>query len=58
MKVKAIYPGTFDPLTNGHSDLVLRAARLFDSVVVGVASNPSKQPLFSLEERVQLAEQA
>ena len=38
MKVKAIYPGTFDPLTNGHSDLVLRAARLFDSVVVGVAS--------------------
>ena len=58
MKVKAIYPGTFDPLTNGHSDLVLRAARLFDSVVVGVASNPSKQPLFSLEERVQLAELA
>ncbi|WP_213996010.1 pantetheine-phosphate adenylyltransferase [Arsukibacterium sp.] len=58
MKVKAIYPGTFDPLTNGHSDLVLRAARLFDSVVVGVASNPSKQPLFSLDERVQLAEQA
>lgn len=58
MKVKAIYPGTFDPLTNGHSDLVLRAARLFDSVVVGGASNPSKQPLFSLDERVQLAEQA
>jgi pantetheine-phosphate adenylyltransferase len=57
-KVKAIYPGTFDPLTNGHSDLVLRAARLFDAVVVGVASNPSKQPLFSLDERVKLAEQA
>jgi pantetheine-phosphate adenylyltransferase len=57
MKTKAIYPGTFDPLTNGHSDLVQRAARLFDQVIVAVASNPSKQPLFSLTERVQLAEQ-
>lgn len=58
MKIRAIYPGTFDPLTNGHADLVLRAARLFDSVVVAVAANPSKQPLFSLEERVALAKQA
>ncbi|MDP5185847.1 MAG: pantetheine-phosphate adenylyltransferase [Alishewanella sp.] len=58
MKIRAIYPGTFDPLTNGHADLVLRAARLFDSVVVAVASNPSKQPLFTLEERVELARAA
>src|SRR5690606_30970761 len=58
MKIKAIYPGTFDPLTNGHADLVQRAARMFDSVIVGVAANPSKQPLFSLAERVALAQQA
>lgn len=58
MKIKAIYPGTFDPLTNGHADLVQRAARLFDSVIVGVAANPSKQPLFTLAERVALAQQA
>jgi len=57
MKTKAIYPGTFDPITNGHSDLVLRAARLFDEVIVAIAANPSKQPLFSLAERVALAEQ-
>ncbi|MDZ7901740.1 MAG: adenylyltransferase/cytidyltransferase family protein [Rheinheimera sp.] len=54
MKTKAIYPGTFDPLTNGHSDLVIRAAKLFDEVIVAVASNPSKQPMFSLAERVEL----
>jgi pantetheine-phosphate adenylyltransferase len=58
MKIKAIYPGTFDPLTNGHADLVQRAARMFDTVIVGVAANPSKQPLFSLQERVSLAQQA
>jgi len=58
MKYKAIYPGTFDPLTNGHADLVQRAARMFDTVIVGVAANPSKQPLFSLQERVALAQQA
>ena len=57
MKTKAIYPGTFDPLTNGHSDLVIRAAKLFDEVIVAVASNPSKQPMFSLAERVELAQQ-
>lgn len=55
MKVVALYPGTFDPITNGHSDLVRRAARLFDQVVVAVAANPTKQPLFSLEQRVELA---
>jgi pantetheine-phosphate adenylyltransferase len=57
MKTKAIYPGTFDPLTNGHADLVLRASRLFDEVILAVAANPSKQPMFSLAERVALAEQ-
>lgn len=57
MKTKAIYPGTFDPLTNGHTDLVIRAARLFDEVILAVAANPSKQPMFSLEERVALAQQ-
>lgn len=49
-----IYPGSFDPLTNGHLDIVHRAARLFDSVVVAVANNQEKKPLFSLEERVSL----
>lgn len=58
MNIKAIYPGTFDPLTNGHADLVQRAARIFAQVIVGVAANPSKQPLFSLDERVALARQA
>lgn len=58
MKIKAIYPGTFDPLTNGHADLVQRAARMFDTVIVGVAANPSKQPLFTLDERVALAQEA
>jgi pantetheine-phosphate adenylyltransferase len=51
---RAIYPGTFDPVTNGHADLIERAAKMFDEVVVAIASNPSKQPLFSLEERVYL----
>lgn len=55
MSVTAIYPGTFDPITNGHSDLISRAAHLFDKVVVAVAANPKKTPLFNLEERVELA---
>lgn len=55
MTIRVIYPGTFDPITNGHTDLVERAARLFSQVVVGVAANPSKKPMFSLDERVQLA---
>ena len=57
MTNKVIYPGTFDPITNGHTDLIGRAARLFDEVVVGVANSPSKRPLFDLDERVQLARQ-
>jgi len=51
----AIYPGTFDPITNGHKDLVRRAASIFDTVLVAVASNPGKTPMFSLEERVDLS---
>ena len=54
----AIYPGTFDPITNGHTDLVRRAARLFDRVVVGVAAHSGKTPFFGLDERVGLARQA
>ena len=52
---RVVYPGTFDPLTNGHFDLVKRASRLFDEVVVGIESSQKKQPLFSLEERIELA---
>lgn len=55
MSVSALYPGTFDPITNGHQDLVRRAASIFNRVVVAIAANPSKAPLFSLEERVELA---
>lgn len=51
----AIYPGTFDPITYGHIDLVNRAAPLFDRVIVAIAVNPGKQPVFSLDERVALA---
>ncbi len=54
MTVKAIYPGTFDPVTNGHADLIERASRLFTHVLIGVASSPSKQPLFDLAHRVAL----
>jgi pantetheine-phosphate adenylyltransferase len=54
----AIYPGSFDPLTNGHLDLIERAAKLFDRVVVAVANNDQKLPLFSLEERLDLVRQA
>ena len=53
-----IYPGTFDPITNGHIDLVERAARLFDEVVVAVAHNERKAPLFSLDERAALCREA
>ena len=49
-----IYPGSFDPLTNGHLDVIQRAAKLFDQVIVAVAKNESKTPLFALEERLQL----
>ena len=52
---KAIYPGTFDPVTRGHEDLVRRAASLFDAVLIAIAASPSKAPMFNLDERVQLA---
>ena len=55
MKITAIYPGTFDPITNGHSDLVMRAARLFDRVIFAVSADTKKSMLFSVEERVDLA---
>jgi pantetheine-phosphate adenylyltransferase len=54
----AVYPGTFDPITNGHSDIIARASRLFSKVVVAVAANPGKQPVFELNERVKLATEA
>ncbi len=53
-----VYPGTFDPITNGHVDLVERAARLFDRVVVAIATSDKKQPLFSLDERIALCQGA
>jgi pantetheine-phosphate adenylyltransferase len=52
----AVYPGTFDPITNGHVDLVARAAVLFDTVILAVAQSPNKTPVFSLDERVAMAE--
>lgn len=58
MSVIAVYPGTFDPVTNGHTDLVGRAVRLFDEVIVAVAQNPGKSAVFTLEERVEMARTA
>ncbi len=55
MKRNAMYPGTFDPITNGHHDLVRRAASIFDRVIVAIAANPNKAPMFSLETRIDLA---
>jgi pantetheine-phosphate adenylyltransferase len=55
MNITALYPGTFDPITNGHLDLIIRAAKLYPRVVVAIAANLGKTPLFSLEERVKLA---
>ena len=57
MNITDIYPGTFDPITNGHSDLVQRACCLFDQVIIGIASNPKKCPLFSLQQRISMAQQ-
>jgi pantetheine-phosphate adenylyltransferase len=54
---RAVYPGTFDPITNGHEDLIQRASRLFDEVIVGVAHSQAKRPFFSLDERVTLAQE-
>ncbi len=51
----AVYPGTFDPITNGHTDLVFRAARVFPKVIVAIAESPHKKPLFTLEERIEMS---
>ena len=53
----AVYPGSFDPLTNGHVDIILRGARLFDRIIVAILRNAEKQPLFTAEERVQTAQE-
>lgn len=58
MKQKAIYPGTFDPVTNGHVEMIKRAARLFPELVIAVAVNTNKKPMFSLEKRIELIEDA
>jgi pantetheine-phosphate adenylyltransferase len=58
MKCKAVYPGTFDPITRGHEDLARRAARLFDHVILAVADSRAKKPLFTLSERVEIAREA
>ena len=58
MGLTALCPGTFDPVTNGHLDIIGRAAQTFRSVIVGVVENPSKTPMFTLEERVALLEEA
>ena len=52
----ALYPGTFDPITHGHTDLVTRAARVFEKVIVAIAESPHKTPFFSLEQRIELAQ--
>jgi len=57
MTIKAIYPGTFDPVTNGHTDLIERASHLFSEVIVGVAASPSKKPRFDLAQRVAMIEE-
>jgi pantetheine-phosphate adenylyltransferase len=55
LKNRAVYPGTFDPITNGHHDLVRRAASIFEHVIVAIAANPSKVPMFPLDERIEMA---
>ena len=58
MPVRALYPGTFDPLTNGHVDLIQRGAKIFDHLTVAILVNPVKNPLFSVEERVEMMKEA
>ena len=56
MTQRAIYPGTFDPMTKGHVDLIERACKLFDEIVIAIAASEEKNPLFTLDERIQIAE--
>ncbi|MEC7891424.1 MAG: pantetheine-phosphate adenylyltransferase [Pseudomonadota bacterium] len=56
MTQRAIYPGTFDPMTKGHVDLIERACKLFDEIVIAIAASEAKNPLFTLDERIQIAE--
>ena len=58
MKKKAVYPGTFDPITLGHLDVIRRGVKLFDGLVIAVAANPSKKPLFGISERKKMVEQS
>lgn len=58
MNIKAIYPGTFDPITNGHIDIIKRAAKIFSEVIVGVAESKLKQPYFDCAQRIELAREA
>lgn len=58
MTKKIVYPGSFDPVTNGHLDIVKRAANIFDEVIVSVFHNPNKEPVFSMNERVEMLERA
>ncbi|MCG8383709.1 MAG: pantetheine-phosphate adenylyltransferase [Gammaproteobacteria bacterium] len=58
MQIKAVYPGTFDPMTNGHIDVAKRACKMFEKVILAVSSNPGKNPFFSLDERIALAKEA
>ena len=57
-RTRVIYPGTFDPVTNGHLDIIQRAAVMFDEIIIGVAASPSKKTLFTLDERVELLEKS
>jgi pantetheine-phosphate adenylyltransferase len=57
MKIRAVYPGTFDPVTNGHIDLIRRSAHLFDHLVIGILENTDKTPLFTVEERIVMLEE-
>ena len=58
MRNKVIYPGTFDPITNGHLDIIIRASKLFDEVIVAIALSKEKKPMFDIEKRVYLAKKA
>lgn len=58
MLVTAVYPGTFDPITNGHIDIIMRSLKAFDHIIVGIGPNPTKTTLFSLEERISMVKES